>query len=221
MPVKRLIEPAITQARQGVSINGIQAKIYQVVESIYMSTTESRPLFASKHDLRILIGKGDIFTNIAFDDAMDAIAHEGENLFYWGDISSMIDADCQVGSALRRSDLENYKIFRRDPIVQEYREATFIINPPPSNGGLLISFSLALLDNLSFAKKTFGSLELLQDLAHVMGLTNHAHIEAEIHCEGQANVNDAMFVPGLLEKYWGGYFGLTPCSSWNHTHKRC
>jgi gamma-glutamyltranspeptidase/glutathione hydrolase len=153
MPVHRVIEPAIIQAHEGVLINSIQAKILQVVGSIYMSTPESQALFSSKDVSGKLIGEGEVFTNVAFADAMDAIAHEGEDLFYRGDISAMIDTDCQVGGALRRCDLENYKIFRRNPITSEYRGAKFISNPPPSGGGLLISFALALLDGSEFFNK--------------------------------------------------------------------
>jgi gamma-glutamyltranspeptidase len=76
-----------------------------------MSTLESQAIFASRDDPVKLINESGVFTNVVFADAMDAIAHEGEDLFYQGDISAMIDADFQVGGALRRCDLENYKIF--------------------------------------------------------------------------------------------------------------
>jgi gamma-glutamyltranspeptidase/glutathione hydrolase len=217
MPVHRIIEPATTQARQGVTINAIQAKIFQAVEGIYMSNSESRALFTSKDNPEKLIGEGDIFNNIAFADAMDAIAHEGEDLFYRGDISAMIDADCQVGGALRRCDLESYKIFRRNPITREYRGAKFISNPPPSSSGLLISFGLALLSDLGFFSKKFGSLEHLQDLTHVMRLTSQARIEAELYRMDVAKMHDTLFAPELLEKYRSEVLG-TPSARRGTTH---
>jgi gamma-glutamyltranspeptidase/glutathione hydrolase len=207
LPVHRIIEPATTQAHEGLLINSIQAKYFQVVDGIYMSTPESRALFASKDDTRKLIGEGEVFTNVAFADAMDAIAHEGEYLFYRGDISAMIDADCQVGGALRRRDLENYKIFRRDPITREYRGAKFISNPPPSSGGLLILFALALLDDFGFFNKKFGSLKYLQDLAQVMELTDQAQTEIEIHHVNQTKMHDTLFAPELVEKYRADVLG--------------
>jgi gamma-glutamyltranspeptidase/glutathione hydrolase len=50
MPVHRIIEQATKQAREGVRISNIQAKALQVVGGIYMSTPESRSLFASVDD---------------------------------------------------------------------------------------------------------------------------------------------------------------------------
>ena len=47
MPVHRIIEPAMVLAREGVTINAMQARIFQIVGGIYMSTPESRAIFAS------------------------------------------------------------------------------------------------------------------------------------------------------------------------------
>ena len=115
----------------------------------------------------------------------------------------MIDAECQTGGVLRRSDLENRNIFKRNPITWEYRGATFISNPPLSSGGMLISFALGLLDDLSVSGKNFGSYMHLQDLAHVMKLKDQARIEAEIYSVDPTNTHEALFAPELLEKYWG------------------
>jgi gamma-glutamyltranspeptidase/glutathione hydrolase len=217
MPVHRIIEPATTQAREGVQINNIQAKALHVVGGIYMSTPESRALFASEDNSKKLIGEGEFFTNVAFADTIDAIAHEGDDLFYRGEISAMIDADCQAGGALRRIDLENYNTFKRNLIARKYRGATFISNPPPSSGGLLISFALALLDDLNFSNKIFGSFKHLQDLSHVMGLANQARIEAEIYNVDLTNMHDVLFPPELLEKYQTDVLGL-PSARRGTTH---
>ena len=201
MPVHRIIEPATVLAREGVPVNAMQARIFQIVDGIYMSTPESRAIFASKDEADKLIGENELFTNAAFADAMDAIAHEGEDLFYKGEISTLIDADCQMGGALRRKDLETYQIVRRAALVNDHRGATFITNPPPSSGGLLIAFALALLEDVTFTDKPFGSFDYLQDLAHVMGLTNQARIETEIHHLDLVDAHDVLLDPELLDKY--------------------
>ena len=76
-----------------------------------MSAPESWKLFALKGDPENLIGEGEVFVNIDFADTMDAITHGGEDLFYRGDISAMIDADYRVGGALNERDLESYNFF--------------------------------------------------------------------------------------------------------------
>lgn len=201
MPVRRVVEPAVALARDGVLINEMQAKIFQVVGDIYMSTPESRALFESKKDEDKLIQAGERFSNIAFADALEAIAHEGEDLFYRGEISALIDADCQMGGALRRSDLENYQVIRREPLQTHYRDATFLTNPPPSSGGILIAFGLALLDELDVSEVTFGSPEHIENLIRVMQLTHQARIETGLNQGDDDDAEPALLSEELLADY--------------------
>ena len=217
MPVQRVIEPAIALARDGVSINEMQAKIFQVVGGIYMSTPESRALFASKKDETQLIGVGEHFSNIAFADAMEAIAHEGEDLFYRGEISARIDEDCQMGGALRRQDLENYRVIRRQPLQTQYRDTTFLTNPPPSSGGILIAFGLALLNELDLSEVAFGSPDHLHNLIRVMQLTQQARIETGLNQSGEEETELTLLSEELLEDYRKQILGA-PASRRGTTH---
>ncbi len=218
MPVTRVVEPGLALAREGVVINALQSRIFQVVGGIYMSTPESRAIFASPTDPEKLVGEGEVFTNIAFADAMEAIAREGEELFYRGEISARVDADCgNGGGALRRRDLETYQVVRRSPLVREYRNTTFITNPPPSSGGLLIAFALAMLNEVVFTDKPHGGREYLTGLAHIMGLTNEARLEAKIHEQDPDAAEDMLFAPELVEKYRSEVLG-SPSAHRGTTH---
>lgn len=218
MPVKRVVEPGLSLAREGVAINAMQARIFNVVSGIYMSSAESRAIFASKTDPEKLIGEAELFSNVAFADAMEAIAQEGEGLFYRGEMSARVDADCVGGGgALRRRDMESYQVVRRAPLIREYRDTTFITNPPPSSGGLLIAFALAMLDDVVFTDKPHGSADHLMALAHTMGLTNQARLEAEIHELHPADAEETLFAPELLEKYRSEVLG-SPAAHRGTTH---
>jgi gamma-glutamyltranspeptidase/glutathione hydrolase len=50
------------------------------------------------------------------------------------------------GGAITRRDLETYRVIRRRPVEVAYRGDVFESNPPPSSGGVLIGYGLALLD---------------------------------------------------------------------------
>lgn len=201
MPVKRVVEPALALAREGLTINAMQARIFRVVGGIYLSTPESKMLFASKKDPALLIEEGEVFKNNAFADAMDAIAREGEDLFYKGEISAAIDADCQMGGALRRRDLETYQVYRREPLSVAYRDAHFVTNPPPSSGGILIAFALSLLNEIKFDECHSGSREHLEILTQIMDLTNQARVEAKLSAIAAEDAADALLDPDLMEKY--------------------
>ena len=83
--------------------------------------------------------------------------------------------DCQErGGYLTLEDLNNYQVIEREPLVINYRGNTFLTNPPPSSGGILIAFALELLSKVDLANIGFGTSRHLQTLAEVMRLTNEA-----------------------------------------------
>jgi gamma-glutamyltranspeptidase/glutathione hydrolase len=52
----------------------------------------------------------------------------------------------QRGGSLRGADLARYEAIEREPISIAYRDRQIFTNPPPSAGGTLLAYSLALLD---------------------------------------------------------------------------
>ena len=46
------------------------------------------------------------------------------------------------------ADLENYQAIRRRPLARDWRGARIFTNPPPSSGGPLIAFALAMLEQV-------------------------------------------------------------------------
>jgi len=218
MPIKYIIEPATALARDGIIMNRLQAYIFQIVGGIYMSTEASRAIFSSPADPERLIGEGEKITNPAFADALEAIAIEGSDLFYRGEIAQRIASDCQMnGGTLTREDLESYKLIRRQPLVRDYKGTTLLTNPPPSSGGILIAFALALLEQADFSGMKFGSIEHLELLARVMDLTNQARIESGLHELDEYEAAPTLFDPDLLETYRQSVLGQ-PASRRGTTH---
>jgi gamma-glutamyltranspeptidase / glutathione hydrolase len=50
------------------------------------------------------------------------------------------------GGSLRREDLAGYEAIAREPVRVRYRDREVLTNPPPSAGGTLLAYALALLD---------------------------------------------------------------------------
>ena len=143
LPMTRLVEPAVALARKGFTVNRLLAYLFQVVGPIYMSNTASRAIFASAEDPEDLKREGETMTNPDFADTLEALAREGEALFYRGDIAARIADDCKAGGgALARSDFEDYRVEKRLPLTVDYRGARLYTNPPPSTGGILVAFAL-------------------------------------------------------------------------------
>jgi gamma-glutamyltranspeptidase/glutathione hydrolase len=70
------------------------------------------------------------------------------------------------GGDLTLADLSEYRVVWRRPVRVAYRGHEVLSNPPPSAGGVLIAYGLALLDRLP--RRPAGSAEAIATLADVM-----------------------------------------------------
>ncbi len=166
VPMRRIVEPAVAAARDGVRLNRLQAYIFSIVAPIYLSTPGARALYASPQDPRRLFGEGERMRQGELADALDLLAIEGDRLFYEGEMAQALVALCeQQGGQIGAADLAGYRTLGRSPLQRHYRNARLHLNPPPSSGGLLIAFALALLEQQDLGSVAFGAPEHLLALA--------------------------------------------------------
>jgi gamma-glutamyltranspeptidase/glutathione hydrolase len=184
LPMDLLLAPALRLAREGVVINPFQDLIAQIVAPILKATQDSLALHASPADPQRLIGVGERHRLPALADFFSALEHEGEALFYQGEVAKRLLDDCrQRGGQLRPEDLAEYRVIRRKPLLGNYRGASLITNPLPSLGGPLIAFSLGLLEHERLTPRDLGSERHLRHLAQVMRLTQELRVDQQIRME--------------------------------------
>jgi gamma-glutamyltranspeptidase/glutathione hydrolase len=143
-PLEELARPAARLAREGVALNAGQAYIAEILTDLLTSTAECAALWAP--DGRIL-REGEILRNPELGDALMRLAGDGAAPFYEGDIASAV---CEWlrerRGSMTREDLAGYRAIEREPVRIAYRDRRILTNPPPSAGGALLAYSLALLD---------------------------------------------------------------------------
>jgi gamma-glutamyltranspeptidase / glutathione hydrolase len=139
-----LAAPAAQLAREGVPLNAQQAYVAEILEGILLSTPEIAELWAPEG--RIL-REGEILCDPALGDALERLGAEGEAPFYDGDVADAVCAWLEErGGALTTADLRAYQAVEREPVRISYRDRVVLTNPPPSAGGILLAYALALLD---------------------------------------------------------------------------
>ena len=213
MPMRRIVEPAVALARDGVAIEPLQARIFEFVSAIYLATEASRTLFGSALEDGALLQAGERYRAPDFADALEALAREGADLFYRGEIAARMLGDCRDnGGHLTRTDLEAYQVERRAPLIWRYRGAEIATNPPPSSGGVLIAFALGLIERADFAAAGMGSAQALGWLASAMRQTNRARVERRIHELAEDEVADDLLAPELIAAYRDGVVGAPPAT---------
>lgn len=202
MPIRRVVEPAIALARDGIEMNSLQAYFFGIISPIFKSTEASRTLFARPGDPEKLVGEGDLLRLPEFADALETLSIEGEDLFYRGEIAQAVAADCKAhGGHLTADDFAGYRVERRMPLAVDAFSARLLMNPPPSNGGILIAFALALLSDDDFAASGFASAGHIQHLSRVMGATNRARLEQDLHEMTPDAAARTFLDPALVDAY--------------------
>src|SRR5205823_643856 len=99
-------------------------------------------------------------------DTMERLA-ERPNDLYTGELARAIVRHLrETGGAVTTEDLRRYRVVWRRPVRAVFRDCLFESNPPPSSGGILIGYGLALLDRLPAVPP--GSAEAIASLVEVM-----------------------------------------------------
>ena len=178
LPLPVLLEPAIHLARAGCPISPIQAFIGSLIEPILLRTPDSAAIFG-----RVgggLKAAGDLVFMPALADTLETLGREGPRLFSHGEVARAILADQQAnGGLLTEADLQRYRVRRYQPLVSRFRDFDVLTNPPPSRGGLLITFTLLLLDAFDLPAYPLGSAGQIELLAEAMRITHLARRDLE------------------------------------------
>lgn len=210
MPIQHILRPAHDLARNGFKLSPLQADIFKIVEPIYMATPECRTQYGSPANPKKLIGADEIMVSALSADFLDALAHEGADLFYRGEIAANVARDCEDrGGHLTRADFENYEVIKRVPLTVEFEGVRILTNPPPSVGGILIGFALELIGDTNLKKLGFGSFEYLDHLANVMAQTNQARVESGLNLHPESGA-DMLLDPAFVERYRNEVLGHPP-----------
>jgi len=145
MPLIETLSPAMQAARDGITLNHLQASFIGLLRPILTDTSASRSLHAPDGELLI---EGDLFKNPDLANTLELLALEGIDEMYHGDIARSIVNACAPGGLLSMQDMRAEQVQIRAPLRTPLLSGELLTNPPPSSGGTLISYSLAILDKL-------------------------------------------------------------------------
>jgi gamma-glutamyltranspeptidase / glutathione hydrolase len=143
VPLAELVAPAAAHARAGVEVNAQQAYIFDLLRPITASSPEARAKYWIGDDVA---QEGDVLRDLELADTLERLGVEGAAPFYTGDIAEAAASRvADGGGTLTLADLAAYEVVAREPIRVAYRGHDVFTNPPPSAGGILIAYVLALL----------------------------------------------------------------------------
>lgn len=198
LPLSEIIKPAVKYAREGVYLSSMQASFVKLLEPIFTSTKSSMDVYGI--DDKNLIDETHLFKNPAYADFLEAFAKEGSKVFYEGVVADEIEKIMKENDGLiLKEDLKNYQCIKREPIDFNYKGYEIVTNPPPSGGGILIAFTMKILEKYDL--KDFRSFEYVKGMIEAFNTTSdfrREHVDEFLHDE---KLKDILQNDRLIKNY--------------------
>lgn len=145
LPLKILLTPAITQARNGYAVTRSQRRLTEE----QFNSLKDMPGFAAQF---LLDGKvpeiGAVLKQQAFAATLEHLTYAGFADFYRGDVARETAADLErIGSPLSRTDLERYQATLAEPLRVSLASGTLYNTDAPTQGAVSLMI-LALFARL-------------------------------------------------------------------------
>ncbi len=143
---------------------------------------------------------GTRLTNPAYSKTLGAIASDGAQAFYTGDIARAIvvaagdPAGGRTPSLLTEQDLAGYTVKRRDPLCTTYRSHEICSMPPPSSGGIAVAATLGVLEHFAMSDHKPTEIDLNGGHPTVMGVHLISEAERLAYADRDRYVADTDFV---------------------------
>lgn len=202
LPMEVIIQPASNAAREGIPLNSFQHYISDIVSPILTSSPNALRLHESRDRPGQLAKMGETVQQPDMADAFEALAREGEELFYLGEMAKEVVHACREnGGCLTAADLEQYQAVRRAPLNLKYHSTSMLTNPAPSVGGTLIAFALSLLEPEQLGRFDPRSHAHLARIARAQQLTQQLRGEKGVDRDLDEATSREILTDAYLESY--------------------
>ncbi|MEM9547545.1 MAG: gamma-glutamyltransferase [Bacteroidota bacterium] len=146
IPFSELFAPALEWSKEGIALDRFQAYDITLLQNIFKLHPKGKELFFDETGK--LKAEGQNIKMPGYHDFLDALKHEGEDLFYKGEIAKQISEDMLTGGHLTRADFEEYEVHIADPISFRFFDHQIYTPGFPSVGGMLITAILNAFQDL-------------------------------------------------------------------------
>jgi gamma-glutamyltranspeptidase/glutathione hydrolase len=174
LPFKRLFEPAIYIADEGMPVTGHLADKFRFRGEDLKRLPETRALFTKKDGT--FYAKGEILRQAALAETLRAVAAKGADYMYKGPwAKKLVDAVRSDGGKITLEDLASYEVIWDEALVGRIGEYELMTNRPPNMGGVSIieaqnlAAAAGLVDDEHWSKSA-ASLRKAVDISQVFTL---------------------------------------------------
>ena len=169
LPWKRLLEPAIRQARKGINVSYDFAELLKARKEALCRNEAACSYFYKNGGVPYEAGERFVQKDLA--KTLRLIARHGPKAFYQGRIADLIDEEMRRGGGfVDRQSLASYAPVTRGVVRGNYRGYDIVTMPPPSSGGVHLVQMLNILENFTVKEMGAGGADNVHLLAEVARL---------------------------------------------------
>ena len=156
MPMSKVLEKAVSYARNGFPVHGEFASALTKVQANYGKYPNVDKHYYPNGKVA---GEGDIFKNPNLGNTLERLGKEGRDVFYKGDMAKTMDAFMKKNDGfLSYEDLASHTSTWIDPVSVNYRGYD-VWELPPNGQGIAALQMLNILEGYDFSKIKVGSAE--------------------------------------------------------------
>ena len=158
LPWRKLVEPAIRQAREGITVSYDLAAMLKGRKERLCGNEAACSYFYKEGG--VPYEPGELFVQRDLADTLERIARFGADGFYKGKTAALIAADMAAhGGLVDEASLAAYETVVREPLLGNYRGHEILTMPPPSSGGVHLIQMLNILENFPVRKLGAGGAD--------------------------------------------------------------
>jgi len=166
LPWKRLVEPAVRQARDGIVVSYDMAEMLKARRDSLCRNAVTCAYYYKAGGEPYEPGERIVQKDLA--KTLERIAKQGADGFYKGHTAALIAEEMKRGGGLvDEASLADYRPAFREPLRGEYRGHTIVTMPPPSSGGVHVLQMLNILEHFPVAELGAGGADNVHLLAEV------------------------------------------------------
>lgn len=150
LPLSKTLQPAIDAAKQGFVVTSHYRRMAEFRLQALRQSPAAAKVFLHNNQVPQL-GYRIIQQDLA--NTLQQLAQQGRKGFYQGNVAQALVKGVQQAQGIwQLSDLKQYKVVERQPIISEYQGYRIVSAAPPSSGGVALATIFNILKQYDFNK---------------------------------------------------------------------
>ncbi len=165
LPLDTILTPALHYLEDGVELCKTHEIFFGLLKPIFTLSDYGKQMYIKNGRY---VKEHDKFFNPLMKEFIKGLANSRCDI-YSGETAQRLVEEMKIQNGkITQDDLNAYEVVERKPLCIKYRDRMILTNPPPSIGGIILTFGLHILNTINFSKFSYDSEEFFVTLIELM-----------------------------------------------------